>query len=135
MTKEQINKISKEIEDISNNFESEPWTENMKLLKDDFDINTIKSPKRYLEIMGEISEIFRETRVMFLHSVFNKVCQTEGELYSFSTPYQAGMKYSAVMKKEGIFYILDEDGQYREMFTTEKFTRFVDDQYWELVEE
>ena len=135
MPKDNLNQISQIIEDISGNFEDEPWTENMKLLRPDFDLNTIKSPKHYLDVMAEVRELSRQTRVMFLHSVFNKVCHTEGESYTFSTPYQAGMQYSAVMKKEGVFYILDEDGQFREMFTTEKFTQFIDDLYWEIIDE
>jgi len=49
MTKEELNKLSQEIEDISNNFELKPFSDNVKLLKEDFDINEIKSPKQYLE--------------------------------------------------------------------------------------
>ena len=37
MTKEELNKLSQEIEDISNNFEPKPFSENVKLLKEDFD--------------------------------------------------------------------------------------------------
>jgi hypothetical protein len=33
MTKEDLSKLSNEIEEISSNFENKPWTENRKLLK------------------------------------------------------------------------------------------------------
>lgn len=134
MTKEELNKLSQDIGNISNNFELKPWTDNVKLLKQDFDLSEIDTPKNYSKIIDEISEILRETRLLFLYSVFNKVCEEEGKLYYFDTPFQASMSYSAVMKKDGSFYILDEDGHYREIFTSEAFTRFIDDQYWELYE-
>ena len=135
MTKEKTNKIFREIEAIADNFEDEPWTENVRLLKADFDAGNLEKPKHYSEVISEVTEILREARLLFLHSVFAKVCEKEGESYSFSVPYQAGMKYSAVMKKEGSFYLLDEDGDYREIFTNENFVRFIDDQYWQLIEE
>ena len=135
MTKDEINILSREIESISKNFETEPWTEKIKLLKDDFDINSIASPSRYIEFISEVSEILREARLLFLYSVLNKVCDKEGAAYHFKTPYQASMKYSAVMKKEGGFFILDEDGHYREISATENFTRFIDNEYWELIDE
>ena len=132
MTKEEINKLSREIEDISNNFDNEPWTGNVKLLKEDFDNLSIKTPKHYWKIIDEIEEILRETRILFLYSVFNILCKEEGKLYYFDTPFQASMKYDAVIKKEGSFYIQDEDGDFREPFTNEDFTNFINDLYWEL---
>jgi len=135
MTKEKISKLSQEIEDVSNNFENKPWTENIKLLKEDFDINSISTPNHYLKTIDEMEEVLRETRLLFLYSVLNIVCKEQGKLYNFDNPYQASMKYDAVMKKEGSFYLLDEDGDYREIFTSEKFMRFIDDQYWELYEQ
>ena len=135
MTKEKTNKIFREIEAIADNFEDEPWTDNVRLLKVDFDAGNLEKPKHYSEVISEVTEILREARLLFLHSVFAKVCEKEGESYSFSVPYQAGMKYSAVMKREGSFYLLDEDGDYREIFTNENFARFIDDQYWKLIEE
>jgi len=134
MTNEKLSKLFHEIGDISNNFELKPWTENIKLLKDDFDINKINSPQNYLEVISEIAEILRQTRLLFIYSVLNKVCEDEAKLYHFETPFQASMSYTAVMKKEGSFYLLDEDGHYRETFTSEDFVRFIDDQYWELFE-
>jgi hypothetical protein len=134
MTTEEKSKLSQEIEDISKNFENKPWTENVKLLKEDFDINSISTPKHYLKTIDELQEILRETRLLFIYSVLNKVCKEEGKLYNFDTPYQASMKYNAVMKKEGSFYIMDEDGDYSEIFTSEAFTQFIDDLYWELYE-
>ena len=135
MTKEEISKLSQEIEDISNNFENKPWTGNVKLLKEDFDINSIITPKNYSKTIDELEEVLRETRFLFLCSVLNIVCKKEGKLYYFDTPYQASMRYDAVMKKVGSFYILDEDGDYREIFTSETFTHFIDDLYWELWEQ
>lgn len=135
MTKEKSNKIFREIEAITDNFENEPWTENVRLLKAAFDAGKLEKPKHYSEVISEVTEILREARVLFLHSIFAKVCEKEGEPYSFSVPYQAGMKYGAVMKKEGSFYLQDEDGHYREIFANENFTRFIDDQYWKLIEE
>jgi len=134
MTKEELNKLSQEIEDISNNFELKPFSDNVKLLKDDFDINKIKTPKQYLETIGEITEVLRQTRLLFLYSVFNKVCIEEDKLYYFDTPYQAAMNYSAIIKKGESFYLLDEDGDYSQTFTSEPFVQFIDDQYWELYE-
>lgn len=134
MTKEELNKLSQEIEDISNNFEPKTFSENVKLLKEDFDINKIKSPKQYLETIDEITEVLRENRLLFLYSVFNIVCKEEDKLYYFDTPYQAAMSYSALIKKGESFYLLDEDGDYSQTFTSEPFVQFIDDQYWELYE-
>ena len=103
MTKEELNQLSQDIENISNNFELKPWTENTKLLKEDFDINIINTPKNYSKIIDDITEVLRETRFLFLYSVFNKVCKEEGNLYYFDTPYQASMSYAAVMKKKEVF--------------------------------
>lgn len=135
MTNEELSKLSQEINDISNNFENKPWTENIKLLKKDFDINSINVPNHYLKITDVLEEVLRETRLLFLYSVLNIVCKEPGKLYDFDNPFQASMKYVAVIKKEGNFYLLDEDGDYREIFTSEKFMRFIDDQYWELYEQ
>jgi hypothetical protein len=134
MTKEELNKLSQEIEDISNNFELKPFSGNVKLLKEDFDINKIKSPKQYLETIDEITEVLRENRLLFLYSVFNLVCKEEDKLYYFDTPYQAAMSYSALIKKGENFYLLDEDGDHSQTFTSEPFVQFIDDQYWELYE-
>lgn len=134
MTKEELNKLSQDIGNVSNNFELKPWTGHVKLLKQDFDLSEIDNPENYLKLIEETSEILRQTRLLFLYSVFNKVCKEEGKLYHFDTPFQASMSYSAVMKKDGSFYLLDEDGHYREIFTSEAFASFIDEQYWELYE-
>ena len=97
-------------------------------------INKIKSPKQYLETIDEITEVLRENRLLFLYSVFNVVCKEEDKLYYFDTPYQAAMSYSALIKKGESFYLLDEDGDYSQTFTSEPFVQFIDDQYWELYE-
>ena len=134
MTKQELNKLTQEIDEISNNFENIPWTDNIRLLKEDFDINSINKPNKYLKLMDEFEELLRETRLLFLYSVFNMVCEESGKNYNFNYPFQANLRYSAVMKKEGNFYLLDEDGDYRDIFTSERFMRFIDDQYWELYE-
>lgn len=134
MTKEDLKKLTKEIEKISNNFEDKPWTENVKFLKENFDINSISTPNHYLNIINDFEEVLRETRLLFLYSVLNVVCKEEEKLYNFDKPYQAGMEYKGVMKKEGNFYLLDEDGHYREIFTSKEFMQFIDDQYWKLYE-
>ena len=132
MTKEELNKLSQEIETITNHFEDKPFSENIKLLKEDFDSNKIKEPNSYLSVIDELSEILRETRLLFIYSVLNKVCELEGKLYYFDIPFEAAMKYNAVMKKEGSFYLQDEEGDYKEIFTSENFAQFIDEQYWEL---
>ena len=134
MKKHEIEKVTREIEAISHHFEDEPLTGYMRPLKEDFDAGTIAPPKRYLDFISEVGEILRQARVLFLHSALNRVCEKEGVAYHFEAPYEANMKYSAVMKKEGIFYILDEDGDYREIFYSEKFAQFVENEYWELIE-
>ena len=134
MTKEDLSVLLQEIENISNKFELKPWTENIKLLKENFDIDDISTPKHYSKILDEVAEVHRQTRLLFLYSVFNKVCEKEGQLYHFDTPFKAGMSYDAVMKKEGKFYLRDEDGAYGEIFTSENFAHFIGEQYWELYE-
>jgi hypothetical protein len=135
MTQEELIKLSKEIDEISSNFENKPWTEKRKLLKKEFNIGSINSPNNYLQTLSELEEVIRETRLLFLYSVFNIVCKEEGKLYDFDNPYQAGMRYTAIMKKEDTFYLLDEDGDLKEMFVSENFVQFVDDTYWELYEQ
>lgn len=134
MKKMETEKLVSEIEYVSSNFEDEAWTENVKLLKDAFDLEKLGDPNRYLEFLSEVNELVRQGRLLFLYSTFNRVCEKEGVAYKFKTPYRANMTYSAVMKKDGAFYILDEDGQYREIFCSEKFARFVEDEYWEIIE-
>ncbi|MBS7230769.1 hypothetical protein KHA90_07015 [Flavobacterium psychroterrae] len=134
MTKEELNKLSQKIENVSTNFQLKPFTDNIKLLKEDFDINEIKTPQQYLKTIDDITEILRQTRLLFLYSVFNKVCTEQDKLYHFATPYKASMSYSAVIKKGNSFYLLDEDGDFSEIFTSESFMQFIDDEYWELYE-
>ncbi len=42
MKNEELNKLLQEINDISNNFENKPWTENIKLLKKDFETSKLE---------------------------------------------------------------------------------------------
>ena len=67
-----------------------------------------------------------------MYSIFNILCQDESKVYFFDVPYQAGLKYYGVMKKEGEFYIQDEDGDFRDIFFSEGFVQFIDDSYWKL---
>ena len=134
MTKDELSQLSQDIGDVSYYFESKPLTDNIKMLKQDFNIDKIDTPKHYSKIIDDISELLRETRLLFLYSVFKHVCKEENKLYYFDTPFQASMSYTAVIKKDYEYYILDEDGHYRELFTNEAFVRFIDDQYWELFE-
>lgn len=135
MTKEELSKLSIEIDEISSNFENKAWTENRKLLKEEFNVLSINTPNNYLKTISELEEVLRQTRLLFLYSVFNRLCEEEGKLYNFDSPYQAGMKYTAIMKSEGTFHLLDEDGDFKEMFVSEKFVQFVDDSYWKLYEQ
>ncbi len=135
MTKEQLNELLQDIEDVASNFEDKPWTANVKLLKEDFDIASANNPKKYWKTKDQLEELLRETRILFIFSILNRVCVEEGKLYYFDTPYQASMRYDGVMKKEGTFYMLDEDGDFREIFSSEKFTQYIDDMYWELYED
>ena len=132
---EEIKKLSAEIESISKNFEDKPYTANIRLLRNDFDFKSLNSPSVYLDTIDKFEEILRQNRLLFLLSVFDRLCSEEGKLYYFENPYQASMKYTGIMKKDGSFYLLDEDGDYREMFVSERFVQFVDDLYWQLYEQ
>jgi hypothetical protein len=79
----------------------------------------------YWHFMNELEEVHRQARILFLHSVFNEECKIEGKIYYFSEPYQAHMKYYGVFKNNNIFYIVDEDGDYRDVFATRTFTEFI----------
>lgn len=134
MRQEEINQLSQNIKEISCHFEPKPLTGNVKPLKEDFDIKSIDNPKHYWKVIEELEEVLRETRLLFLYSVLDKVCQEEGKPYYFDVPFQVSMRYDAVIKKERSFYLQDEDGDYREIFTSEDFVRFIDDLYWEEYE-
>ena len=134
MTEEELKSLTQEIGAISNYFEDKPWTGQVKLLKDNFDINSIKSPNDYLKINEILKEVTREARLLFLYAVFNRLCKESGKLYKFDQPYCAKMKYLAVMKNDETFYLQDEDEDFREIFTSEEFVRFIDDLYWKLYE-
>src|SRR5690554_5908911 len=127
----KLNNLSQSIEGISCHFEPQTLTGNIRPLKEDFDIKSIDEPKHYWKVIEELEEVLRETRLLFLYSVFDKVCKEEGKPYYFDVPFQASMRYDSVMKKEGSFYLQDGDGDYREIFTSVDFVRFIDDLYWE----
>jgi len=129
-----INKLTEQIQEVSNNFETQPYIENLRLLKEGVNLNNLNTPLNYEKIIDDISEVLRQTRLLFLLSVFNKVCKVESKVYSFSSPYQAGMKYYGVTKIKDTFYLIDEDGHYRDIFSSEKFVDFIDEEYWEIYE-
>ena len=132
MNHQQNTYLSNKIDKISNKFEPTAFTGSSRLLKNNLKIDQFEEPSFYLELLEDLEEVKRQTRVLFIHTVLNKVCIEEDKLYLFNTPYQASMAYSGVMKKEGIFYLKDEDGDLREVFDSENFQQFIDDQYWEL---
>lgn len=134
MNKEKLSQLSNEIEIIASHFEEKPWSDNVKLLKQTFDISDAASPNHYLNVLVELEEITRQTRLLFVLTVLEKVCLEEGKIYNFITPYTANMLYKGVFKKDGDFYLMDEDGDFRDVFTSEEFVRFIDDEYWELYE-
>ena len=127
--------LARTIEDVATNFESEPWSENVRLPKETFDIDTLKGPLHYSMLISDLDEVARQSRFLFLCSIFTLICKEEGVDYEFSQSYEAGMKYTGVKRQEGAFYIKDEDGHYRDIFTSAGFFRFIDDLYWELYEE
>lgn len=132
MTKEELNNLSQEIWDISSYFDDTPWIANKKELKEDFNIHSINTPSHYWEIFEKIEEVSRETRILFLCSIFNKLCIEENKVYHFDTPFQAGMRYDAVMKNKGKFYLRDEDGDFGEIFTSVKFMQFINEFFGDI---
>ena len=136
MTKEELNKLMESIKDITSNFETSPYSSSKtRFLRDDFDLDATKSPKRYWKPIEQLSELQREARILLIFSTLSRVCKVEGELYYFDTPFQAQMRYDGVMKKEGNFYLLDEDGHYRDVFTSERFAEFIEHMYWDIFED
>lgn len=136
MTKEELNKLMESIKDITSNFEASPFSSSKtRFLRDDFDLDATKSPKRYWKPIEQLSELLREARILLIFSTLSRVCKVEGELYYFDTPFQAQMRYDGVMKKEDNFYLLDEDGHYRDVFTSERFAEFIDHMYWDMFED
>jgi len=131
---QQIDELSDELKKITGYFEEAPFASGIKLLRDGIDINTVSTPNEYLTIMEEMKELLRQSRILFLYSVLNKVCLEEDTWYLFDTAYQANMTYDAVIKKNGSFYLRDEDGDHAELFSSDEFVSFIDDQYWELYE-
>lgn len=134
MKQQQTPTLCNRIEKISDKFETNYYSSSNMLLKNKLTIDQFDEPSSYLELLEDLEEVKRQTRVLFIHAVLNKVCIEEGKLYLFNSPYQASMSYSGVMKKEGIFYLKDEDGDLREIFDSENFQQFIDDQYWEFYE-
>lgn len=135
MDNKQTTSIQQKINYVSSYFEPVISILHLTGLKDNFDPHSLKEPSFYLDFLDELEEIKRQTRILFLHSVLAKVCLEEGKPYQLNPPYQANMIYTAVLKMEGMYYLIDEDGDLREIFYTEKFQQFIDDQYWELYEE
>jgi hypothetical protein len=134
MTNEAIDNLMQDIKEISTSFKKLTLPDAFNTTNEEFDLNSLDNPQNYMDKIHVISEVLRQTRYLFLYSILNKVCLEEGKVYNFKTPFQAAMSYSGVIKKEDTFYILDEDGDLREVFTSEKFTQFIDDEFWEFYE-
>lgn len=135
MSNEGLNNLALELEKVSTNFESLSFTKNNSVLKPNIDFNELDTPPSYLNLCEDLKEWQRKSRILFLLSVLTKVCLEEGKYYYFEEPFQAGMKYIAVIKKNDYFYLLDEDKDLREIFVSEDFVQFIDDNFWELYEE
>lgn len=135
MTNEEIAHLCHRLEDVNKNFEQKSHLGQIASLKEDFNIRSLNTPNYYLKLMTEMNDILQKSRLLFLHAVLDKVCIEEGKFYDFGHPFQAAMSYYAVTKKDGIFYLKDEDGDLREIFSSEEFVTFIDDLYWELYEE
>ncbi len=125
--------LIEEIKDIKSNFNSS-LNSDFSFLKEDLDIKNLNNPNKYFGTINEIEKLLRETRILFLHSVLNLACKNENEIYVFDSPFQAAMKYDAVIKKNNSFYLRDEDGDFREIFTSKEFYEFIDEQFYELYE-
>lgn len=61
MTKEDLSKLTLEIDVISGNFENKPFTDNIRLLTEDFDLNSLSSPNHYLQTIDQFTELLRQT--------------------------------------------------------------------------
>ena len=135
MTNEEIAHLCHRLEDVDKNFEQKSYPGHMTPLKEDFNIRSLSTPNYYLKLMDEMNDMLRKSRVLFLNAVLDKVCIEEGKFYDFKQAFQSAMSYYAVTKKDGIFYLKDEDGDLREIFSSEEFVAFIDDLYWALYEE
>ena len=136
MEKKDLEVLTSEIKEVTDHYEDIAWSDNARLLKSDFDISSIKSPSSYLNTVNHLDEIIRETRLLFIFSVLIKVCIEDSKPYVFKVPYdEQADNYSAVVKKGDDFFLVDSDGDLREIFSNEKFMRFIDDEYWELYDE
>ena len=135
MKKKDLEILTSEIKEVTDHFEDNAWSDNVRLLKSNFDIGSIKGPNSYLNTVNLLDEVLRETRLLFIFSVLKKVCLEDSKAYVFKVPYEQTDTYSAVMKKGEDFFLVDSDGDLRDVFSNGKFMRFIDDEYWELYEE
>jgi hypothetical protein len=135
MKKKDLEVLTSEIKEVTDHYEDVAWSDNTRLLKSDFDISSIKTPNSYLNTVNHLDEVLRETRLLFIFSVLKKVCFEDSKPCVFKVPYEQTDTYSAVVKKGEDFFLIDSDGDLREIFSNEKFMRFIDDEYWELYEE
>ncbi|MDR1847641.1 MAG: hypothetical protein LBR17_05940 [Bacteroidales bacterium] len=131
MTQEEKDKLIQAFERIEHHFDVNPYSANLTSLKDDFTLNDLdkEGSLYYSESVETIGEYYHAACAIYIYSLLNEVCKKEEKLYYFDTPYQAGMRYDAVMKKENAFYLLDEDGHFRDVFSSEKFMQFVQQQH------
>ena len=132
MKKQDFESITEEIKSISFHFEDSPFSHNMKSLKEDFDMDVLNSPNSYLSFLDEINEFSRQARILFVTSVYKVVCKQNDVVYYFDQPFDTGIKYLGVTKKNNSLYLIDNDGHLRDLFASEEFMRFTDNQYWEV---
>ena len=85
MNQHPTSSLFKEINTISSHFEFSPLSGVFKL-KNDFSADHLNDPSFYLGLLEDLQEIKRQTRILFIHSVLNKVCGEEGKLYLFDQP-------------------------------------------------
>lgn len=68
MTNEEIAHLCRRIEDVDKNFGQNSYSGDMTPLKQDFDIKSLGVPNYYLELMDEMNDMLRKSRVLFLHT-------------------------------------------------------------------
>ena len=134
MTNDKTSELINDINSISIHFEEKPSNNNFKDVKESFNLKSTDTPTHYWQVKEELEEILRQTRFLYLHAVFNKICKVDGEFYEFDVPFESAMKYYGVVKQNDTFYLKDEDGDFRDIFHGEDFANFIQELYWEIYE-
>lgn len=132
MDEKERDSFQQKINNLSKLFESKGLTSGMNPEHKNFDTSKLEDPNFYLELLDELEELKRQARVLFLHSVFKKLCVEEGKVYKFSYPFQAIKSYIGIFKKEEFYYLVDDNGGLGHCFYDENFQIFIDREFWEL---